>query len=138
MGFKMESQKPGFGSIVRQGAIAGVVALVVNAALYFAGAAMNAFPPDALTPMGVPVDIAAIASMSVMSTLAAIVGYFVLTRFLSPARARQIFLILALLVVLAMAATPFGITNVPTMQIVLLEVMHIVLGGALAYFIVKA
>ncbi len=138
MGFKMESQKPGFGSIARQGAIAGVVGVVVNAVLYFVGAAMDAFPPDALTPMGVPVDIAAIGGISVMSTLAAIVGYFVLTRFLIPARARQIFTILALLVVLAMAATPFGITNVPMTQIVLLEVMHIVLGGALVYFIVKA
>jgi len=136
--FNTEVQKPGIASIARQGAMAGVVGLVVNAVLYFVGAAVDAFPPDALTPMGVPVDIGAIAGISVVSTVAAIVGYFVLTRFLSPARARQIFTILALLVLLAMAATPFGITNVPVMQIVLLEIMHVVLGGALVYFLLKA
>ncbi|RLT43573.1 MAG: hypothetical protein DWI57_04190 [Chloroflexi bacterium] len=135
---KVKVQKPAIPSIVRQGAIAAGIAIVVNALLYFIGAALGAFPADALTPMGVPVDVTAILGISVVATVAAIIGYFVLTRLLSVARAQQIFTIVAVLVLLGMATTPFGITNAPMMQIVLLEVMHLVMGGALIYFLVKA
>lgn len=135
---KVEGQKPGFGQIARQGAIGGGIALVVNAILFFIGSALGAFPADALTPMGVPVDIIAVVAASIVPTIAAIIGYFVLVRFLSLARAKQVFMILAVLVLLGMVYNPFGITNVPMLQIVLLEVMHLVLGGALVYYLLKA
>ena len=79
---KVKVQKPAIPSIVCQGAIAAGIAIVVNALLYFIGAALGAFPADALTPMGVPVDVTAILSISVVATVAAIIGYFVLTRLL--------------------------------------------------------
>ena len=135
---KMEGQKPGFGQIARQGLIVGVGAIVVNAILFFIGSALIAFPADALTSMGTPVDITAILGISVVATVAAIVGYFVLSRFLSRQRAKQVFVILAVLVLVGMAFNPLGIANAPVLQIVLLEVMHVVLGGALIYFLVKA
>lgn len=138
MAAKMEGQKPGFGQIARQGAIGGIGATVVNAILFFIGSALDAFPPDALTPMGAPVDIMAIVGFSVVSTIAAIVVYFLLHRFLSVERARQFFLILAVLILVGMAFNPLGITNAPTLQIVLLEVMHLTLGGGLIYYLRKA
>lgn len=135
---KIENQKPEFGRIARQGAIGGGIGIVVNAILFFIGSAMGAFPADALTPMGAPVDIMAVVGFSVVSTIAAIVIYFLLHRFLSVERARQVFLILAVLVLVGMAFNPLGITNVPILQIVLLEVMHLVLGGGLVYYLLKA
>ena len=135
---KTEIQKLGFGRIARQGVIAGVGAIVVNAILFFIGSAMGAFPADALTPMGVPVDIMAVVGFSVVSTIAAIVLCFLLHRFLSVERAKQVFLILAMLVLVGMAFNPLGIANAPILQIVLLEVMHLVLGGALVYNLLKA
>jgi len=88
--------------------------------------------------MGAPVDIIAILGISVASTVAAIVVYFLLLRFLSRERVNQVFVILAVLVLVGMAFNPLGITNAPMLQIVLLEVMHVVLGGALVYYLVKA
>ncbi|MBX2998040.1 MAG: hypothetical protein KF893_05970 [Caldilineaceae bacterium] len=137
MAARVGVQKPGLVSIARQGALGAVIGLVINLLLYFVGAAVGAFPPDALTPMGVPVDITSIVSISLVSTVAAIGVYFVLTRLFNIARARQVFIVLAILVLVGMATTPFGITNIPTLQIILLEVMHIVLGGALVYFLIK-
>lgn len=138
MAAKTQTQKPGFASIARQGVLGAVIALVINAVLYFVGAAAGGFPPEALTQMGVPVDIIAIANISVMATVAAIVGYFVLTRLLSLQRAQQIFVGLAVLILLGMGMTPFTIASAPVLQIVLLEVMHLVLGGALVYFLVRS
>lgn len=138
MAVKTDIQKPAIGSIARQGILGAVIALAINAVLYFTGAAAGGFPPEALTPIGVPVDIIAIANISVMATVAAIVGYFVLTRLLSRQRAQQIFVGLAVLVLLGMGTTPFTIANAPVLQIVLLEVMHLVLGGALVYFLLRA
>ena len=133
-----ETQKPRFGRIARQGLIAGVGAIVVNAILFFISSAQGAFPADVLTPMGAPVNITAILGISVAATVAAIIGYFVLIRFLSLERAKQVFVILAVLVLVGMAFNPLSIANVPTLQIVLLEVMHLVPGGALVYYLLKA
>lgn len=138
MATKTENQKPGFGRIARQGAIAGIGATVVNAILFFIGSALSAFPADALTPMGAPVDIFAILGISVAATVAAIIAYFVLNRFLTRQRANQIFIVLAVLVLVGMAFNPLGIANAPMLQIILLEVMHVILGGALVYYLVKA
>jgi len=138
MSATIEGQKPGFGSIARQGAQGGILATVINAILFTVGSALGAFPPEALTPMGPPVDITAILGISVAATVAAIVGYFVLTRIASLQRANQILVILAVLVLVGMAFNPLGIVNAPVLQIVLLEVMHIVLGGGLVYFLLKS
>ncbi|RLT38641.1 MAG: hypothetical protein DWI57_11650, partial [Chloroflexi bacterium] len=109
------------------------------AILFFIGSVLGAFPDNVLVPQtGAPVSITDILIISIMSTVGAIVGYFVLSRIFSVARAKQIFTILAVLVLLGMATTPFSIPDVPMLQIVLLEVMHVVLGGALVYYLVKA
>lgn len=135
---KTETQKPGFGQIARQGAIGGGIGIVINTILFFIGSALGAFPPDALTPMGMALNITIILAASVVAPVAAIIVYFVLTRVLSTDRAKQIFVILAVLILLVMGSGPFGITNVPAFQIVLLEAMHLVSGGTLVYLLMKA
>lgn len=54
----------------RNGLITIVVAAVINAVLYFIGAALGWLPETVLTPMGVPVTIVAV----VASTVVALVG----------------------------------------------------------------
>lgn len=95
-------QKPELGSVARQGAIATVVAVVVNVVLYFLGSAIGAFPPEALTPLGGPVVVGPVAIMSLLGGVVGTIGYFVLTRFLSRAKANLWFAILVLLVLVGM------------------------------------
>ena len=102
------------------------------------GAAAGAFPPDALTPMGVPVDVTAVIAASLMGSIVGTIGYFILTRVLTLKLARQIFIGGMVLALIGMFFGPFGIPNAPVLQIILLEIMHFVVGGALWYFLAKS
>jgi hypothetical protein len=48
------------------------------------------------------------------------------------------FTILAVIVLIGMAFTPFSLPGAPTSMIVFLEIMHVVIGGALIYFLPKS
>ena len=87
-----------------------------------------AFPPEAITPIGQPVSLPPVIIATLMGGAAATIGYIVLTRFLAVPTARRVLLVLAIIVLIAMAFTPFGITEVPTAQIIILNIMHVVAG----------
>lgn len=129
--------KPSLGEVAKAGGTAVAVAIAVNVVLYLIGAAVGAFPPDALTPMGVPVDVTAVIAVSLMGSLVGTIGYFILTRVLTLQLARQVFTGGVVLVLIGMFFSPFGIPNAPALQIILLEIMHLVVGGALWYFLAK-
>jgi hypothetical protein len=131
------SAKVSLSQIWQSGAIALIAAVVVNALLFLVGSALGVFPPTALTPMGVPVTIGAVILMSVLGTLVGVIGYTVLSRFLIPANTNRWFTILAIIVIVAMLFSPFGIQNAPLAQIVILELMHLVVAGALVYFLTR-
>jgi ABC-type branched-subunit amino acid transport system permease subunit len=76
--------------------------------------------------------------MSVLGPVVGTIGYTVLSRFLSPASTKRWFTILAVVVIVAMFYSPFGITNAPISEIVILEIMHFVVAGALVYFLPRA
>ena len=120
-----ESTKPAIGGIVRTGLIAAVVAIVVNALLFFIGSLFT-FPDNALTPTGDPVTIVPVVVVTLFGGIAATVGYIVLTRFLAKATANRVMLIGGALVLIGMFFNPFSIENVPVAEIVILEIMHIV------------
>lgn len=130
--------KPSVGQVAKAGGTAVAVAIAVNVVLYLIGAAAGAFPPDALTPMGVPVDVTAVIAASLMGSLVGTIGYFILTRVLTLKLARQIFIGGMVLALIGMFFGPFGIPNAPVLQIILLEIMHFVVGGALWYFLAKS
>ena len=134
----VENSKPSVGGIFKNGAIAAAIALVVNVVLYWIGGTLDAWPPEALTGMGAPVTLSAVIVMSVMASVVATIVYLVMTRILSRERANRWFTILAVVVLVGMFFSPFSITNAPTIQIVLLEIMHVVLGGALIYFLPRS
>lgn len=130
--------KPSLGGIFKNGAIAGGAALIGNAVLYLVSAALGWFPPDVLSPMGEPITLAPVLGMTLFGAIAGTIGYLVLSRFLTKAQANRWFTILAVIVLVLMVATPLGLTGAPVMQIVVLEIMHLVIGGALIYFLPKS
>ena len=130
--------KPSLSGILKNGAIAGGVAVVVNAVLYLVSNALGWFPADVLSPVGTPITLGPVIGMTVFGAVAGTVGYLVLSRFLSRAQTNRWFTILAVLVLAFMTTTPFGLAGAPLMQIVMLEVMHLVIGVALIYYLPKS
>jgi hypothetical protein len=130
-------QRPTLGRIWRNGLLAALSAVVINLVLYAIGVALGAFPPEALTPAGQPVSAVPVIVATVVGSIAGIIGYSILTRFINRPRVDYIFIGLAVLVLIGMVFTPFGIQNVPVAQIVILEIMHLVVGGALIYWLTQ-
>ncbi|HSH03857.1 MAG TPA: DUF6069 family protein [Anaerolineae bacterium] len=111
-------------TLLKNGAIATLAAIIINVLLFLIGSLFT-FPDNAITPMGTPVSIAPVIITTLLGGLFATIGYLVLTKFM-PERANQIMWVVAIIVLLGMAPSPFGITNVPVLQIIILEIMHIV------------
>lgn len=130
--------KPSIGGIVKNGAIAGSIAIVVNAILYFGAAALGWFPDTVLTPAGVPITLTPVIMITLGGTIAGTVGYLILSRFLSRQKANLWFTILAVIVLVVMAVTPLQLPGAPMGQIVTLEIMHLVAGLPLIYFLPRS
>ncbi len=104
-----------FGRILRIGAPTTIGAMVVNALL----ATLGNLPADF-------VPLAAVLGMTFMGGLSAIIGYAVLTRFLTQKTTNRVMLIGVALVLLGFAYNPFTIPNASVATIIILQIMHIV------------
>ncbi len=130
--------KPSAGGVIKNGAIAGVIGVVVNAILYFIGSAMGAFPETVLNPAGQPITLVPVIIVTLIGAIAGTLGYLILSRFMVKPLANRWFTILAVIILIGMAFTPFSLPGAPTSMIVFLEIMHVVIGGALIYFLPKS
>ena len=130
--------KPSVGGVIKNGAIAGVIGVVVNAILYFIGSAMGAFPETVLNPAGQPITLVPVIIVTLVGAIAGTIGYLILSRLMLKPLADRWFTILAVIVLIGMAFTPFSLPGAPTSMIVFLEIMHLVIGGALIYFLPKS
>jgi hypothetical protein len=130
--------KPSVGGVIKNGAIAGVIGIVINAILYFIGAAMGAFPPTVLNPAGQPITIVSVITVGLVGAIAGTIGYLILSRIMVQPLANRWFVILAVIVLIGMAFTPFTLPGAPTSMIVFLEIMHLVIGGALIYYLPRS
>lgn len=130
--------KPALGSIWRNGILAALVATLINAILFYAGAAAGGFPASVLTPMGVPITIAPVIIMSVATILLGTIGYTVLSRM--TANPNRWFIIATVIVFIAMFISPIQLQSVgaPLLMVILLEVMHVVAAGAAIYFLARS
>lgn len=128
-----QAAKPTLGTIWRNGLMAIVVAAVVNALLYFIGAALGWIPDTVLTPMGQPVTIVPVVASTVFTLVVATIVYSILNRFTS--NPNRWFTIIAVIVLLLSAVSPLSLPGAPVMMIVVLEVMHLVAGLAAIYFL---
>lgn len=128
--------KPTLGTIWRNGLIAIVVAAVVNAVLYFVGAALGWFPDTVLSPAGMPITVVPVVVSTVLALIVATIVYSILNRFTG--NPNRWFTIIAIVVLVLSAASPLTLAGAPTMMIVLLEAMHLVAGIAAIYFLRQA
>ncbi|MCX6046205.1 MAG: DUF6069 family protein [Chloroflexi bacterium] len=136
MSSTMVPTKPTIGVIWRNGIMAAVIAAVVNGILFLIGSAAGAFPSSVITPMGVPITIGAVVLMSAVGVLVGTLVYTIFSRF--SARSGRWFTIVAVIVLLLMAYSPFSLAGAPTLMILFLEIMHLVAGGAAIYFLTRA
>ena len=128
-----QASKPSLGTIWRNGLIAIVVATVVNAVLYFVGAALGWIPDTVLSPMGLPVTIVPVVASTVVALVVATIVYSILNRFTG--NPNRWFTIIAVVVLVVSAASPLTLPGAPVMMIVVLEAMHLVAGIAAIYFL---
>lgn len=128
-----QATKPTLGTIWRNGLIAIVVATVINAVLYFVGAALGWIPDTVLTPMGLPVTIVPVMASTVVALVVATIVYSILNRFTR--NPNRWFTIIAVVILVVSAVSPLSLPGAPVMMIVVLEVMHLVAGIAAIYFL---
>jgi hypothetical protein len=125
--------KPTLGTIWRNGLIAIVVAAVVNAVLYFLGAALGWFPDTVLSPAGIPITVVPVVVSTILGLIVATIVYSILNRFTG--NPNRWFTIIAVVVLVLSAASPLTLAGAPVMMIVMLEAMHLVAGIAAIYFL---
>lgn len=127
------TNKPAIGAIWRNGLSAAVIAAVVNGILYAVGAATGNMPQSIITPAGYPITLAPMLIMSIVPLLIGTLAYTILTRFVANPLANRIFVIVSILLLIVMAITPLQLPGAPLGMIVILELAHLVAGGALIY-----
>jgi predicted Na+-dependent transporter len=130
--------KPAAGTIWRNGALAAVVAAVVNAILYFVGAGLNAFPQDVMTPAGEPITLVPVLLFTIVPIVLGTLAYTILSRFTN--RAYQWLVVISLIIFVAMIYTPFSLRSAGAtpLMIAFLEILHIPPVAALLYFLRRA
>ena len=128
-----QASKPTLSTIWRNGLIVIVVATVINAVIYFVGAALGWMPDTVLTPMGLPVTIVPVVASTVVALVVATIVYSLLNRFTG--NPNRWFTIIAVVVLVVSFVSLLTLPGAPTMMIVVLEAMHLVAGVAAIYFL---
>ncbi len=124
--------KPRFLEVLKVGAMAGAVAAVINAVLFFIFHGAG-FIPDSVMVQGNPMNVIPVVLSSFISSILASVVYFLLLKYTG--NGFGIFRIVALvLLVLSFAQAPMMIPNVPLSMTISLNVMHVVVVTSLLYF----
>ncbi len=128
--------RPTIAQIARATGLAILVALLINVILYFVSIPLGWLPTESTQG---PVVLANVVIASVVPIIAGAILYVVLTRFLTYKRANNIFLIIASIVLILMAASPFAALVTPTFGAVLmLELMHLGVGLPTMYFLTRS
>ena len=116
-------------SFVKLGSLAGVVAAVINAALFFVGSYTGAIPSNLIIPnAGQPLTIVPVLVSSFLPAVVAGLLLDLLNRFTK--RPLRIFTIIVLAILAFSFISPFSIPGIPITMIVILKLMHMVVVGA--------
>jgi len=121
---------------LKAGAIAAGAAAVINAIVFFIGQAAGIITDNVFVEPNQPLTIAPVLISSIVP---AIIGSFVFFLFEKYTQnGYKNFSILAIAFLVFSLAGPFNIPNVPVAYAIALNVMHLVVGGAVLYFIGQA
>ncbi len=109
--------------------LAGLVAAAINAVLFYIGTATGAIPADLIIPnAGQPLTIGPVIIASVVPVIVAGLLLALLNRFTK--RPLRIFNVIAVVLLVLSFTSPFSIPNVPVGMIIILNLMHVVVAGA--------
>ena len=133
----MPIEKPAIGLIWRNGIIAAIAVAVINALIYLLGAATGNMPQDVLTPLGMPITLTTMIVASIVPLLLGTFAYMILTRFTAKSLANRIFVMVSILLLIFMAISPLQLAGAPIGMVVILEVVHLIAGGALIYALTR-
>ena len=115
----------GFGRLLGYGAVAGVVAAVLNAVVYLVASALGAIPSDVeVGNTGGPLPLGAVVVFSFVPAILAAGLLALLGRWIR--RPIRVFVVLAVVVFVLSLYTPFSIPGAPVAMILALELMHLV------------
>ena len=114
---------------------AAVGAVLVNVLLYFAGAALGAFPAS-VQVQGQPFSVIPVVIFSFVPVLVAALVFALLVRF--TAQPKRVFYIVAAVIFVLMFFTPFTIPAAPAVTVVVLELMHVVVAAAAIWAVRRA
>ncbi|MFN8497887.1 MAG: DUF6069 family protein [Anaerolineae bacterium] len=113
--------------------IAYVVALAINAILYFVGSALGMMPRSIITPAGVPLGLTEIFVVTTTTMLLAGIVFSILNFLVR--RSDLWFVAIAVVVLVISFASPLMLPGAPIGMILLLEIMHIVTAASAIYFL---
>ncbi|GAB3641669.1 DUF6069 family protein [Spirosoma arcticum] len=109
--------------------LAGLIAAAVNAVLFYIGTATGAIPASLIIPnAGQPLTVIPVIVASFVPAIAAGLLLALLNRFTK--RPLRIFNIIAIILLVLSFSSPFSIPNVPVGMVVILNLMHVVVAGA--------
>ncbi len=129
------SDRPSFRSFLAAGAVAAVLGVAINALLFFLARATGAWSGTVLSPMGQPIDLSAVAALSVGPALVGAILAWALIRWVP--RGRAVFLGLAALVFAAFLLPPFQL-GAPAGMVAVLQAMHVVVAAATVTMVLRA
>lgn len=129
------SNAPSFRSFLSAGLVAAVVSVAANVVLFLVARAVGAWSTQVVTPMGGPIDVSAIATLSAAPALVGALLAWLLIRFVP--RGRTVFLSIAAIVLLAFLLPPFQL-GAPAGMVVVLQLMHLVVAAATVGMVVRA
>lgn len=123
---------PRIGKVLSVAAVAGLIAALINAVLFYVGLSTGAIPGDLIIPnAGQPLSVVPVVLASIGPSVVAGIALALLNRFTkTPLR---IFNIIAVIVFTLSFFSPFSIPNVPTGMVVILELMHVAVAGVVVY-----
>ncbi len=116
-------------SFLRLGFLAGLVAAAINTVLFFVGGAAGAVPQNVIIPnAGQPLTVIPVIISSILPSVVAGLVLALLNRFTK--KPLLVFNIIAGVFLVLSFFSPLSIPGAPTNMIVLLNVMHAVVAGA--------
>jgi hypothetical protein len=113
--------------------VAGAAAAAVNAVIYFITSTLGAFPPTLITPAGQPLTVVPVIVSSVVGIVGGAIVYAIFGRVFK--RPVGIFRIVALVVLVLSFTSPLSIPGASTLDIIALEIMHVVAGASAIWFL---
>ena len=128
--------KVSFQQALMAGLYALIIATVGNVIVFYVSTSLNALTSDFLLQDGKPLTVFHAIFSTVMSTVVAILVFYLLERFTK--MGYKLFLIVSVIIFVLFAIPPFQIPGVSTAYAIALEVMHVVVVVPLLFFINRA